>query len=117
MAKSKVAPAASVSWAQARAFRLARMHLVDPLGPRSLRRVAHDLGGIQAQVHSAAELQAAVRLDGLGVGAVGRALYKSKTLVKTWMMRGTIHYLDPSDLPVWASASETRMTWNNRFLP
>ena len=115
MAKSKVAPAASVSWAQARAFRLARMHLVDPLGPRSLRRVAHDLGGIQAQVHSAAELQAAVRLDGLGVGAVGRALYKSKTLVKTWMMRGTIHYLDPSDLPVWASASETRMTWNKPY--
>jgi hypothetical protein len=101
----------TVTWEKTRAFRLQRMHLVDPLGPRSLRKVAHDLGGIQAQVHSAAELQAAVRIDGLPAGTVDRALWKTKTLVKTWMMRGTIHYLDPSDLPVWASASATRRSW------
>lgn len=91
------------------------MHLVDPLGPRSLRKVAKDLGGIQAQVHSAGELQFAVRTDGLGEGAVERAIYESKTLVKTWMMRGTIHYLDADDLPAWAAASETRQTWHKPY--
>lgn len=108
-------PQASVTWAQTCAFRLGRMHLVSPLGPRSLRRVARDLAGIQAQVHSAAEMQSAVRVDGLAPHAVERALYKNKTLVKTWMMRGTIHYLDPQDLPVWASASATRRTWNKPY--
>ncbi|MFP5352959.1 MAG: winged helix DNA-binding domain-containing protein [Actinomycetota bacterium] len=104
-----------VTWEQTRAFRLQRMHLVEPLGSRSLRRVAGDLGGVQAQVHSAAELQFAARLNGLPAGAVERAIYKNKTLVKTWMMRGTIHYLDAEDLPVWAAASETRMTWNKPY--
>jgi DNA glycosylase AlkZ-like len=104
-----------VTWAQTRAFRLRRMHLVAPLGPRSLRRIASDLGGIQAQVHSAAELQCAVRTDGLTANAVERAVFQSRTLVKTWMMRGTIHYLDPADLPVWASASATRRTWNKPY--
>ncbi|MFN2489835.1 MAG: winged helix DNA-binding domain-containing protein [Actinomycetota bacterium] len=115
MGARKPVPQASVTWDQTSAFRLARMHLVEQLRRRSLRRVARDLGGIQAQVHSAAELQCAVRMDGLATGAVERALYKSRTLVKTWMMRGTIHYLDPSDLPVWASASATRRTWNKPY--
>ena len=104
-----------VSWERTRAFRMKRMHLTEPLGPRSLRKVAKDLGGVQAQVHSAAELQFAARLDGLAAGAVERAIYKSKTLVKTWMMRGTIHYLDANDLPVWAAASETRQTWHKAY--
>ena len=108
-------PQASVTWAQTCAFRLQRMHLVKPLGSRSLRRVAKDLGGIQAQVHSAAELQCAMRVEGLAPDALDRALYKSKTLVKTWMMRGTVHYLDADDLPVWVSASATRRTWNKPY--
>ncbi len=115
MAPRRPVPQGSVTWAQACAFRLQRMHLVRRLGPRSLRRVARDLGGIQAQVHSAAQLQCAVRLDGLAPQAVENALYKGKTLVKTWMMRGTIHYLDPNDLPVWAAASTTRRTWNKPY--
>lgn len=104
-----------VSWEQTRAFRLQRMHLVEPLGARSLRKVAKGLGGVQAQVNSAAELQFAVRMDGLSPGTLERALYENKSLVKTWMMRGTIHYLDADDLPVWAAASETRMTWNKPY--
>jgi hypothetical protein len=115
MTGKKPVPQASATWAQTRAFRLRRMHLTSPLGPRSLRRVARELGGIQAQVHSAAEMQCAVRVNGLGPNAVERALYKNRTLVKTWMMRGTIHYLDPVDLPVWASASATRRTWNKPY--
>lgn len=114
MAPKQPVPRASVTWGTC-AFRIQRMHLLFSLGPRSLRRVAADLGGIQAQLHSAAELQCAIRIHGLAPSSVERALYKSKTLVKTWMMRGTIHYLDPEDLPVWASASATRRTWNKPY--
>lgn len=112
---TKPVPEQSCTWAQTRAFRLARMHLSEPLGPRSMRRIAADLGGVQAQVHSAAVLQLAARLTSLSEGAVERALHQSKTLVKTWMMRGTIHYLDPEDLAVWASASATRRAWNKLY--
>ena len=105
----------TVSWEQTRAFRMQRMHLVEPLGARSLRKVAKNLGGVQAQVHSAAELQFAARIDGLAPGAVERAIYKNRTLVKTWMMRGTIHYLDADDLAVWVAASATRRTWNKPY--
>jgi hypothetical protein len=91
------------------------MHLVEPLGPRSAKRVAHDLGGIQAQVASAGELQLAVRVEGLKKGALDSALYKSRTMVKTWMMRGTLHFLDAADLPVWVSASDTRGLWNKPY--
>jgi hypothetical protein len=104
-----------ITWGQARAFRLQRMHLDEPLGPRSMKRVVHDLGGVQAQVASAGELQIAVRVHGLKRGSVDHAIYKRKTLVKTWMMRGTIHYLDAKDLPVWAAASATRGLWNKPY--
>lgn len=100
-----------ITWKQARAFRLARTHLSDPLGPRSLRRVVSDLGGVQAQVASAAAMQCALRAPGLSPEALPRALWKSRSLVKTWMMRGTIHYLAAEDLPVWAAASATRDAW------
>src|SRR5687767_14856707 len=114
MAK-KVHSDVKVTWEHTRAFRLQRMHVVEPVDARSLRKVAADLGGVQAQVHSAGELQFAVRMEGLATGAVERAIYKSRTLVKTWLMRGTIHYLDANDLAVWAAASETRMTWNKPY--
>ena len=65
MARRSADPELHVSWEQARAFRLRRMHLVEPLGARSLRKVVRDLGGVQAQVASAAELQCAVRMAGL----------------------------------------------------
>jgi Winged helix DNA-binding domain len=100
-----------VTWERTRAFRLARMHVSDPLGPRSLRRVVRDLGGVHAQVASAGELQCAVRATGLALGAPERALWRNRTLVKTWAMRGTLHWIDAEDFPVWAAAFATRRHW------
>ena len=107
--------APAITWEQTRAFRLERMHLVEPLGPRSLRKVVKDLGGIHAQVHSAGVLQAAARLDGMSDGAVETALWKSRSLVKTWMMRGTIHYVAAEDLAMFAAASASRRLWNKPY--
>lgn len=101
----------SVTWEQTRAFRLARMHLADPLGPRSLDRIVRNLGGVHAQVSSAGELQCAVRARGLKPGTIERALWERRTLVKTWAMRGTLHWIHADDLAVWAAAFATRQHW------
>jgi hypothetical protein len=65
------------------------------------------MGGAQAQVMSAAELQIGVRVD-TGVEDVRRALWKERTLVKTWLMRGTLHLVPAADLPMYTAAMRTR---------
>lgn len=104
-----------ITWEQTRAFRLQRQRLSDPLGPRSFLKVARELGGVQAQVASAGELQIAVRASGLQQGVIAKALTKDRNLVKTWMMRGTIHYLAAEDLAIWSSASATAPLWNKGY--
>jgi hypothetical protein len=99
-----IAPAAAeLSWAQVHAFRLDRQHLAKRARRRDLVRVVGDIGGVQAQVMSAAELQVAVRVD-CNVDDVRKALWKDKTLVKTWLMRATLHLVPATDLPVYAAA-------------
>src|SRR5258708_12132457 len=63
--------------------------------------------GAQAQLMSAAELQIGVRAD-CAVQDVRDALWKHKSLVKTWLMRGTLHLIPADDLPVYAAAMSTR---------
>lgn len=62
-----------------------------------------DIGGVQAQLMSAAELQVGVRVD-CSVGDVRSALWQHKTLVKTWVMRGTLHLIPAADLPLYTAA-------------
>ena len=52
---------------------------------------------------SAAELQVVVRAD-CTVENVRKALWKDKTLVKTWLMRGTLHLVPSRDLPLFSAA-------------
>ena len=61
------------------------------------------IGGAQAQVMSAAEMQICVRAR-CTVKDVRDALWKDRTLVKTWLMRGTLHLIPAEDLPLYASA-------------
>jgi len=95
--------AADVTWAQVHQFRLARHHLMSPAPIRDLVRVVGDIGGVQAQVMSAAELQAVVRVK-CKVSDVRNALWKEKTLVKTWLMRATLHVVPAADLPIYTAA-------------
>ncbi len=46
-----------------------------------LVEVAHDLGGVHAQVQASAELQLAVRVDGITQGDVREALWERRQLV------------------------------------
>ena len=64
------------------------------------------IGGAQAQVMSAAEMQICVRAN-CTVKDVRDALWKDRTLVKTWLMRGTLHLIPAEDLPLYAAAMGT----------
>jgi len=101
--KTKGPVAADVSWAQVHQFRLARHHLTSPAPKKDLVQVIGNIGGVQAQVMSAAELQAVVRVN-CKASDVRNALWKDKTLVKTWLMRATLHLVPAADLPIYTAA-------------
>ena len=105
-----------MSWQQVHAFRLERHHLVRRAAKKDLSRVIGEIGGVQAQVMSAAELQTGVRVD-CRVEDVRDSLWKRKTLVKTWLMRGTLHLIPAEDLPLFTAAMRTRwMRLRNSWL-
>jgi hypothetical protein len=56
---------------------------------------------------SSAELTLWARLEDLGEDAVQRALWKDRSLVKLWAMRGTLHLLPAAELGTWLAALGT----------
>ena len=56
---------------------------------------------------SAAELQIAVRVE-CSVEDVRKALWSDRSLVKTWLMRGTLHLARAEDLPYYTAAMGRR---------
>lgn len=105
--KAKPPVAANLTWPQVHAFRVERHHLARRAPKKDLAEVAGGIGGAQAQIMSAAEMQIAVRVE-CSVGDVRKALWKDKTLVKTWLMRGTLHLISADDLPLYSAAMRTR---------
>jgi hypothetical protein len=101
------APAAAelprLSWADARARRLAR-HAVYVPSTDSPACIAASICGAHAQVMSAAELAIGLRGAGLTRADVRRALWQDRTLVKTFGPRGTVHLLSAGDLAMWCGA-------------
>jgi hypothetical protein len=93
-----------LKWRQVLSWRLAQHCLSPRLGRRGLVRAAERIGGVQAQVLSAAELALWARADGLSREDVRRALWQERTLVKTWGMRGTLHLISAAELPLYVAA-------------
>ena len=110
-----------LTWARAAAWRAHRQHLVEraPLG--NLHAVASNLCGLHAQVMSSAELTAWARVERLSRDAVRDALWNDRSFVKTWAMRGTLHLLPASDLPLFHAALAISprylrpVAWQNNF--
>jgi hypothetical protein len=99
---------ATLTAAQARAWRVAR-HRLDARAPReALVDVAGVLCGVHAQLQSSAELALWARVEGLRPGDVDRALWEERSLVKLWAMRGTLHLLPAAELGRWSAALGTR---------
>jgi hypothetical protein len=72
--------------------------------------------GLQAQLWSATTLGMRARSAGLDAGKVVRALDSDRSIVRTWLMRGTLHVVAAKDVrwllhllgPVFARARRTR---------
>jgi uncharacterized protein YcaQ len=98
-------PAAlELDWDQVLGWRLRRHHLDERASADQALAVAAEIAGLHAQIISSAELTLWARVDGLGREAVGEALWRDRTLVKTWAMRGTLHLLPAAEFPLWQDA-------------
>jgi len=95
----------SATWDQVRARRLARCFLADRVGADRLVDVAHDLGGVHAQVQASAELQLAARVEGITQADIREALWERRLLSKAWTLRGTLHLHPAHELALWYAAS------------
>jgi len=101
-----------VLWQRARAQRLTNESATATRPPTIL----HDVCGLQAQVWSAATLGMRARSAGLDAGTVNRALDHDRSIVRTWLMRGTLHVVAAEDVrwllhllgPVFARAAARR---------
>jgi winged helix DNA-binding protein len=100
-------PAAELSWRQVMAWRVRRHHLDRRVPAKRMLEVASELCGLHAQVMSSAELTLWARVEGLQPDAVSRALWKDRTLVKTWAMRGTLHLLPAAEYGTWQAVLDT----------
>jgi hypothetical protein len=81
-----------------------RHALTEPAADLDPADIADLLCGAHAQVLSAAELSIGRRIAGATRADVQRALWRERTLVKTFGPRGTIHLLPAADLPLWTGA-------------
>src|SRR6185369_844902 len=76
--------------------------------PIDLKRVVADVCGIHAQMPPSAELSLGLRLRGITRQHVRDALWKDRSLVKTYGLRGTLHLFPSTELPMWLAALRTR---------
>jgi Winged helix DNA-binding domain len=60
--------------------------------------------GIHAQVQAAAELSLSARVPACTQRDVRDALWRDRTLVKAWTLRGTLHLHPAGELPLWFAA-------------
>ncbi len=97
-------PTLQVAEEAVRAFRAQRTHLVDRGSGYEIEDVARALGGVQAQVHSAAQLALCTRTDDVCPTDIEKALWQRGTLLRTWTLRGTLHLISARDVAVMLRA-------------
>jgi uncharacterized protein YcaQ len=93
----------SFKWSRIAAFRLARHHFIDQ-NRTSLTTVCQNVCGMQAQLMPAAEMQLWARRHDLTRADIHAALWKNRTLVKTSLMRQTLHLIPAADFSIYISA-------------
>ncbi|MEV6803404.1 crosslink repair DNA glycosylase YcaQ family protein [Streptomyces sp. NPDC051129] len=98
-----------VSWDQVLAWRLRRQFL-EPLADPGPAEVVGRLCGVQAQVTSSAELAIALRRASADTGPLAAAL-REGALMKTWVMRGTLHWVTPAQGADFLSLLASARTW------
>ncbi len=109
-----------LTWSEVTAWRLDRHFLTTPAPKGRWLEVVTAIGGLHAQLMSAAALALAIRLARPDDDVIPNALWRDRTLVKTWAMRGTLHLVAARDLPELTAALATlrhfrRPSWLRYF--
>ena len=91
---------------QIHAFRLRRHHLLDQ-SAKDLVTICRDVCGVQAQIMSAAQLQLWARNHAITPAMVNDALWKTRSLVKTSLMRQTLHLVPADEFPLYIAAHKS----------
>ena len=97
------------------AHRLERHHLARRASHEQRAAVVSDMCGVQAQVQSLGELSLWTRAEGVTAGVVRADIWESRTLVKCWAMRGTLHFLAAGDFALYKAALRERSPSNFRL--
>jgi uncharacterized protein YcaQ len=84
-------------------FRLRRHHLLDEPHADAVT-ICRDMCGVQAQVMGPARLQLWTRNHALTRTEIDNALWKTRTLVKTSLMRQTLHFIPTDEFPLYIAA-------------
>ncbi|MFI7585633.1 winged helix DNA-binding domain-containing protein [Spongisporangium articulatum] len=100
----------ALTWEQVLAWRTERQFLTR-LDGADATAVARRLAGLQAQVPTSAALQVAVRqaTPDLQAAAAGLA---DRSLIRTWVMRGTLHLLPTVVAPAYLSLLAHARSWH-----
>lgn len=94
----------SLSWDQVFSRRLSRNHLIDPASSDRMIDVVGEVCGIQAQIMTAAEMGIGARVTGITRNGVKNALWKERSLIKTYGLRGTLYLFPAEDASLWMAA-------------
>src|ERR1051325_8979296 len=101
----KTSEAVPFSSEQIHAFRLRRHHLLDR-SAKDLVTICRDICGVQAQIMSAAQLQLWARNHAITPDMVNDALWKNRSLVKTSLMRQTLHLVPADEFSLYIAAQK-----------
>ena len=101
-----------LTWPQVNTWRLTQQQLLARAEAADLLSVITRLGGVQAQLMSAAELALWVRVQGITPVDIQQLLWTERQVVKTWAMRGTLHLLTATDfgdlIAAWSATTVKR---------
>ncbi|QBX55518.1 hypothetical protein EXE58_08675 [Nocardioides seonyuensis] len=100
---------ASITWAQALAWRLQR-HLLDPVGSESVADVVRRLGAVLSMNESLAELAVRTRRTTSRPGELAEALADG-SVIKAFAFRGSMHYLSPEDGGIYLALRAAGRQW------
>ncbi|MDD5501837.1 MAG: winged helix DNA-binding domain-containing protein [Candidatus Thermoplasmatota archaeon] len=81
---------------------------------KQIARVVDNVCGVQAQVMSAAQIALWARIKDIAPEDVENALWKEKSLVKTWCMRSTVHIVPSDYLSIYTGAVRRSMIKNEQ---
>src|SRR3989442_9220561 len=115
-ARAPVTDAICASPDQVSAFRLYRHDLVKRAPASAIGQVAGDMAGAQAQVLSAAQISLWARTRGLSADDVENALWRDRTLVKSWCIRGALHLIPSRDFAVFVRGGDRRNARSTAWL-